>query len=356
MATTYYYSANGETYGESTSGKMTTYMSDALGSTIGTFQNGAVVNSYLYSPYGTTISKTGTGPDPRFLYNGKTQSRTTGRNYAEQYNKRRYMSSITARWTTVDLLWPDESPYVYVDDSPATFFDPSGYQHSKKKKRKRRPVGPQGGLGAVSPPMENPFPDIFPTRLPIADPGPCPNPGPGPGPWTGPPWWLGGLLRGAGVIVLTLLPVTAGGHPGHKRIPLRKPGRFGLPVPDSQYCEDLYQEYQAQKKLTRPCLGGAGGSSVDSWIELAQLQLQFVEECDEPGGGGKGGGNKIEGHILNACEAIANAMECDEEFDPHEFPTGDFSEWIDFCDTQAGLSTLWRDFPRIFGGDGSHRR
>lgn len=125
MATTYYYSANGEMYGESTSGVMTTYMTDALGSTIGTFQAGALVNSYSYSPYGRS-TKTGAGTDPRFLWNARSGYRATGRSYAEEYVSRRHASTNTAQWTAVDPLWPDEYAYAYAECAPTTYVDPSG--------------------------------------------------------------------------------------------------------------------------------------------------------------------------------------------------------------------------------------
>ncbi len=77
MPTTNYYSVNGEVYGESTDGVMTTYMKDAQGSVIGTIQAGGVVNTYAYTLVRSTLAKTGTGPGPRFMWNGGNQYRTT---------------------------------------------------------------------------------------------------------------------------------------------------------------------------------------------------------------------------------------------------------------------------------------
>ena len=142
MATTYYYSANGEMYGESTRGVMTTYMTDALGSTIGTFQSGAVVNSYSFSPYGRQTLKAGTGADPRFLWNGRTQYRTTNRSYAEEYVRRRHYSSTTTRWTSGDPVFP-KLGNIY-GTSPATGFDFSGLKFTTSSKC-------QNALGPKSP-------------------------------------------------------------------------------------------------------------------------------------------------------------------------------------------------------------
>ncbi len=126
MAVTNYYSIGRRLLGECTSGVETTYMSDALGSTIGTISAAALRNRYLYTPYGSLLNKTGTDPNPRFMYNGRTQSRSTGCAYAEQYNRRRHVSSTTANWTTRDDFWPDYQAYAYADSSPASIFDPSG--------------------------------------------------------------------------------------------------------------------------------------------------------------------------------------------------------------------------------------
>src|SRR5665213_2137100 len=126
MPTTNYYSVNGEVYGESTDGVMTTYMKDAQGSVIGTIQAGGVVNTYAYTPYGQLLAKTGTGPDPRFMWNGGNQYRTTELAHASHYVQARHYDSTQASWTTVDPVWPEESPYGYAESNPATFIAPSG--------------------------------------------------------------------------------------------------------------------------------------------------------------------------------------------------------------------------------------
>ena len=126
MPTTNYYSIDGEVFGESTDGVMTTYMKDAQGSVIGTIQAGGVVNTYAYTPYGRLLAKTGSGPDPRFMWNGGNQYRTTGRQHAEEYVVARHYDSTQGRWTTVDPTWPGEPAFTYGDSNPCTVVDASG--------------------------------------------------------------------------------------------------------------------------------------------------------------------------------------------------------------------------------------
>ncbi|MHB8635743.1 MAG: hypothetical protein ACYC96_04645 [Fimbriimonadaceae bacterium] len=153
MGKTSYYSAGGELYGESTDGVATAYMSDALGSTLGTITSAGVQNRCTYSPYGRVTSKTGTDPDPRFRWNGRTQSRTTNLAYAEQYNKRRHFSSTSAQWTTRDLLWRRLAPYDYGAAAPQTVGDPSGLRAimAPTPPRTHNPI-----IGSVHPPMPLP--------------------------------------------------------------------------------------------------------------------------------------------------------------------------------------------------------
>ena len=51
MPTTYYNSVNGRVLGEFTGGVETTYMTDALGSTIGARHNSGAASRYVYRPY-----------------------------------------------------------------------------------------------------------------------------------------------------------------------------------------------------------------------------------------------------------------------------------------------------------------
>ncbi|RYG99819.1 MAG: hypothetical protein EON58_02505 [Alphaproteobacteria bacterium] len=127
MPVTKYRTLNGRMRGQTTSGVRTDYLTDALGSVTATVTaSAAVENTYRHKPYGGQLSKTGTGPDPRFLWTGDTGSRTTGASHAEQYNRARHYGGKQAGWTSIDPLWPEESPYGYVNGKPTTWIDPTG--------------------------------------------------------------------------------------------------------------------------------------------------------------------------------------------------------------------------------------
>jgi hypothetical protein len=99
---------------------------DFLGSITGTTNvtTGAIVNTYRTKPYGAKLSGGTIGL--RFFWTGNTGSRSTGRQFAEQYNRARHYSSVTGQWTTRDGLWPSESAYGYVRAIVTTSLDPSG--------------------------------------------------------------------------------------------------------------------------------------------------------------------------------------------------------------------------------------
>ncbi|MBW7927084.1 MAG: hypothetical protein H3C58_03130 [Fimbriimonadaceae bacterium] len=127
MPVTNYHTLNGELLGETGPGGRRFYGKDALGSVVATYdQDGTLENTYRYKPYGGLLSKTGSAPDPSFMWTGSTGSRTTGASYAEQYNRARHYGSRQAGWTSVDPLWPDELAYAYSRLNPMTNADPSG--------------------------------------------------------------------------------------------------------------------------------------------------------------------------------------------------------------------------------------
>ncbi|MBZ0212949.1 MAG: hypothetical protein K8H99_04020, partial [Nitrospirae bacterium] len=124
---TNYHTLNGELLGETGPGGRRFYGKDALGSVVATYdQNGTLENTYRYKPYGGLLSKTGSAPDPRFMWTGSTGSRTTGASYAEQYNRARHYGSRQAGWTSVDPLWPRQEPYAYAQACPSTYTDSLG--------------------------------------------------------------------------------------------------------------------------------------------------------------------------------------------------------------------------------------
>ena len=126
MPVTNYYSANNRLLGESLSGVVTTYMTDALGSTIGTIRGGTVRNRYVHKPYGGQLQRSGQDPDPSFLWVGGAGYRATGRNFADEYVRQRHYSFSNSQWASLDGLWPRVPAYSYSSSNPCTHDDPSG--------------------------------------------------------------------------------------------------------------------------------------------------------------------------------------------------------------------------------------
>lgn len=132
MAIVNYHCAKGRLIGEDTNGIRTDYMTDALGSVTGTVNSSqVVVNTYRYKPFGELLAKTGSGADPKFMWNGGTQSRKTGLAYSEQYNRARHYGTRQGQWTTVDPLWPEEPSYSACHANPTTESDPFGEKPEK---------------------------------------------------------------------------------------------------------------------------------------------------------------------------------------------------------------------------------
>jgi hypothetical protein len=103
------------------------YHTDALGSvTMTTDQNGDVLNEYRYKPFGTVKTKTGTAPDPKFLWVGSLGYRQTGRIYSDAYVRARHYGYLQGAWTSVDPLWPREGAFVYVSWEIVSASDPTG--------------------------------------------------------------------------------------------------------------------------------------------------------------------------------------------------------------------------------------
>lgn len=130
MAVTNYYTVNGEIIGEHTTGQSRLdYLCDALGSVVTTVdQTQTVKSTATYKPYGADLATT--GPQPSFGWVGSLGYRRTGRPHADLYNRARVVGSAEGRWTTVDPLWPWQSAYAYVESSPTSRVDPSGYTPS----------------------------------------------------------------------------------------------------------------------------------------------------------------------------------------------------------------------------------
>lgn len=130
MAVTNYYSFEGEIIGERTVGQSRLdYLPDALGSVVATVdQTLTVTSTARFKPYGADLATTGTMP--MYGWVGSLGSRRTYRPHTDIYNRARHLGSQDGRWSTVDFLWPVQSPYVYVYSRPTIAADPLGSQSS----------------------------------------------------------------------------------------------------------------------------------------------------------------------------------------------------------------------------------
>lgn len=127
MPTTNYHTLDGRLRGHSADAIRTDYLSDTVGSTVATVSPSAtVINTYRFKPFGSQLSQSGAGPNPKFLWTGAEGSESTYLVFSEHYNRIRHYSSLTATWTTVDGFWPDEFQYVYARGNPVRYTDPSG--------------------------------------------------------------------------------------------------------------------------------------------------------------------------------------------------------------------------------------
>ena len=132
MGVTNYFTVDGEILGEETGGVQIDYITDAIGSVVGTVnQSAQVVNTYRYKPFGGLLAKTGVGADPAFGFAGAHGYRQTGKKYSDIYIRRRHDDTTNGRWTTKDPIeYPggDWNVYGYVGNAPTSFVDPSGLQ------------------------------------------------------------------------------------------------------------------------------------------------------------------------------------------------------------------------------------
>jgi hypothetical protein len=127
MAVTNYFCVGNELVGEQESGgTRRNYGIDALGSVTATIQGSVIENTYTYKPYGQTIQKIGTAPDPKFKWVGSQGYRAEERLYSETYIRARHYSDLMKRWPNLDPLWPNEAGYEYSQSRPCTANDFSG--------------------------------------------------------------------------------------------------------------------------------------------------------------------------------------------------------------------------------------
>ncbi len=126
MASTRYYTVDGRILGQkATGGSRTDYVRDGLGSVVATTDSsGSVVNTYRYKPYGSPLSKTGAGADPRFQWGGQWGYRNN--NNTSAYVRLRHLNTAISSWDSIDVLWPGLSAYAYVGSNPIRYVDPLG--------------------------------------------------------------------------------------------------------------------------------------------------------------------------------------------------------------------------------------
>ena len=136
MAVTNYYSFGGEILGEETGGVRRDYLTDALGSVTATVTGaGTVENTYRYKPYGETLAKTGTGGDPKFLWNG-LHGISKNLNDNLFYIRHRFYNSRFSRWISLDPIYkiPIDELYLYCKNNPVLYIDPFGLKETCKSK------------------------------------------------------------------------------------------------------------------------------------------------------------------------------------------------------------------------------
>lgn len=126
-----FYSVQGEIIGEKAAGgQRVDYLTDALGSVVGTVnQSAQVINTYRYKPFGGLLAKTGAGADPAFQWVGSPGYRNSGKKWSDVYIRARHYDSAGGSWTTRDPVSSahfHNAFYRYVLQSPILLSDPSG--------------------------------------------------------------------------------------------------------------------------------------------------------------------------------------------------------------------------------------
>ncbi|MBL8067375.1 MAG: hypothetical protein JNM28_02915 [Armatimonadetes bacterium] len=137
MAVTNYLSIDGEVLMESgtTEEERIMYIRDGLGSVVATADSkGNVLNTYMYKPSGAVWQKTGSAPDPRFLWCGTWGYRASSNSWNSHYVRARHYSHNSGAWTTVDPLFPGEMAYGYAGGRVTSAVDATGLQKQQKQK------------------------------------------------------------------------------------------------------------------------------------------------------------------------------------------------------------------------------
>ena len=110
---------------ETRNGVDSDYVCDTLGSTIGLLNSaGTMTDRWEYWPYGEVISHAGSSVTPLTFLGviGYFQDIASKLSYV----RARHLRLDLARWLTADQLWPQQLPFAYAENNPATVADPSG--------------------------------------------------------------------------------------------------------------------------------------------------------------------------------------------------------------------------------------
>ena len=132
---TKYYNAGGSTFAVRTNGVLAFVLTDHLGGTSKVLdQNGTVVSSQRYWPYGATRSTSGTTPT-ELLYTGQREEAGDPAGLGLYNYKARFYSTVLGRFVSVDPIvasvddpqaW---NPYTYVRNNPTRLIDPTGMRY-----------------------------------------------------------------------------------------------------------------------------------------------------------------------------------------------------------------------------------
>ena len=127
MATTYYYSIDGQILGQQVLGEAEgkDYLLDASGNLVGVYQGDYLKADASYDAFGNILDSWNIS-FYNFTWGGGHGYRQTGLAYSSVYVRARHYSNLDAGWTTRDPLWPSEMPYGYVNGRVPAGVDPSG--------------------------------------------------------------------------------------------------------------------------------------------------------------------------------------------------------------------------------------
>jgi RHS repeat-associated protein len=141
---------------EVSGGATSSFLSDALGSSVAlTDAGGTVQTEYTYEPFGRT-SATGALNASSYQYTGRENDGT-----GLYYYRARYYQPALQRFLSedpIEFLGGDVNLYVYVWNNPLLYIDPSGLSGLGFRLPKVGPRNPVGNPGRASPGPSNPGP------------------------------------------------------------------------------------------------------------------------------------------------------------------------------------------------------